>query len=59
MIEQKKLPATQVVVGAPWQIPITALDLEVIRETANKIKNGVRVPQTQSMPEQHVIFSES
>lgn len=59
MIEQKKLSATQVVVGAPWQVPIAALDSELIRETVNHIKHGVRVPQTQRVAEQHVIFSEN
>lgn len=59
MIEQKKLSATQVVVGAPWQIPIVALDSELIRQTVNHIKHGVRVPQTQSIADQHVMFSTS
>lgn len=59
MIAQEKLSATQAVVGAPWQIPITALDAEQIRQTVNQIKHGVRVPQTPSITGQHSIFSES
>ena len=45
MIEEKALPARQVIVCAPWQIPAEALDSEVIRQQAMNIKNRVRVPQ--------------
>ena len=47
MIEEKILPARQVVVCAPWQIPVEALDSEVIRQQAPNIKNRVRIPQSQ------------
>jgi DNA invertase Pin-like site-specific DNA recombinase len=58
MIEDKILPARQVVVCAPWQIPVEALDSEVIRQQATNIKNRVRVPQSQNADEQQSIFSE-
>jgi hypothetical protein len=58
MIEQKILPARQVVVCAPWQIPVEALDSEVIRQQAMNIKNRVRAPQSQSADEQQSMFSE-
>jgi hypothetical protein len=58
MIEEKILPARQVVVCAPWQIPVEALDSEVISQQATNIKNRVRVPQSQNADEQQSIFSE-
>lgn len=58
MIEQKILPARQVVVCAPWQIPVESLDSEAIRQEAMNIKNRVRVPQIQSVDEQQSMFSE-
>ncbi len=58
MIEEKILPARQVVVCAPWQIPVEALDSEEIRKEAMNIKNRVRVPQSQSSEGQQSMFSE-
>jgi hypothetical protein len=58
MIEEKILPAHQVVLCAPWQIPTEALDSEAIRQEAINIKKGVRVPQTQSIEGQQSMFSE-
>jgi hypothetical protein len=58
MIEEKILPARQVVVCAPWQIPVEALDSEAIRKEATNIKNRVRVPQRQSSEGQKSMFSE-
>ena len=58
MIEEKILPARQVVVCAPWQIPVGALDSEEIRKEAMNIKNRVRVPQSQSSEGQQSMFSE-
>jgi len=58
MIEEKILPARQVVVCAPWQIPVEALDSEVIRKKAKDIKNRVRVPQNQRIEGQESLFSE-
>jgi hypothetical protein len=58
MIEEKLLPARQVMVCAPWQIPVEALDSEEIRKQATHIKNRVRVPQTHSVEGQQSMFSE-
>jgi len=58
MIEEKVLPARQVIVCAPWQIPVEALDSEVIRQQAMNIKNRVRVPQNHHDDEQEALFSE-
>lgn len=58
MIEEKILPARQVVLCAPWQIPIEALESEAIRKEAANIKHRVRVPQTQSIEGQQSMFSE-
>ena len=57
MIEEKILPARQVIVCAPWQIPVEALDSEVIRQQATNIKNRVRVPQNHLSDEQEALFS--
>lgn len=59
MIQEKKLPATQVVVGAPWQIRVEELGSETVQETVRKIKKGKRVPQAQHAREQYTIFSSS
>jgi excisionase family DNA binding protein len=58
MIEEKILPARQVVVCAPWQIPADALESEVIRKQATDFKNQVRVPQRRSCDGQQSMFSE-
>lgn len=58
MIEEKILPARQVVVCAPWQIPVDALESEVIRKKATDFKNQVRVPQRHSCDGQQSMFSE-
>jgi len=58
MIEEKTLPARQVIVCAPWQIPVEALDSEVIRQQAMNIRNRVRVPQNHPHDEQEALFSE-
>jgi DNA invertase Pin-like site-specific DNA recombinase len=59
MIEERMLPARQVVVCAPWQIPVEALDSEVIRKEAMNMKNQVRVPQSQSGEGQQSMFSKT
>jgi excisionase family DNA binding protein len=58
MIEEKILPAHQVLVCAPWQIPVAALDSEAIRKRATDFRNQVRVPQRQSSEGQQLMFSE-
>lgn len=59
LIERKILPAQQVVECAPWQIPAAALDSEVVRAEALKIKNRIRPARTQSSDEQQSMFSDS
>ena len=46
LIAEKKLPASQVITCAPWQIPAEALDSETVRTEVENIKNGVRAPRT-------------
>src|SRR6516165_3546484 len=57
MIEEKILPARQVIVCTPWQILVEALDSEVIRQQATNFKNRVRVPQNHQDEEQEALFS--
>ena len=58
MIEEKILPARQVVVCAPWQIPVVALESETIRKQATDFKNQTRIPQRHSCDGQQSMFSE-
>jgi excisionase family DNA binding protein len=58
MIEEKILPAHQVVECAPWQIPIAALDLEVVNRAALRLRNRIRVPRTESCGDQQSMFSD-
>jgi hypothetical protein len=58
MIDEKILPANQVVVCAPWQIPVEALDSEEIRKEATNIKNRARVLQSHSVEDPQPMFSE-
>lgn len=58
MIEEKILPARQVVVCAPWQIPVDALESETIRKQATDFKNQARIPQRHSCDGQQSMFSE-
>ena len=57
MIAEKKLPASQVVACAPWQIPAEALESETVRMEVENIKNGVRAPRTQQVDRQQPLFS--
>ncbi len=57
MIAEKKLPASQVVACAPWQIPAEALNSDVVRKEVENIKNGVRAPRTQQADGQQALFS--
>lgn len=57
LIESKKLPATQVIACAPWQIASEALQSEAVREAVRNMKARVRVPQTQGSNEQQILFS--
>src|SRR5215813_4501865 len=42
MIAEKKLPASQVVACAPWQIPLEALESETVQRELQKIRNRAR-----------------
>ncbi len=57
MIAEKKLPASQVVACAPWQIPAEALNSDVVRTEVENIKKGVRAPRTQQEDGQQALFS--
>jgi hypothetical protein len=59
MIEHNILPGQQVVECAPWQIPAAALESEIVRREALKIKNRLRLPRTQSCIDQQSMFSDS
>jgi recombinase/recombinase-like zinc beta ribbon protein len=58
MVDQKLIPATQVVACAPWEIPVEALEDEAVRKAVIKVKNRVRVPQTQNAQNQDRLFSD-
>jgi DNA invertase Pin-like site-specific DNA recombinase len=58
MIEEKILPAHQVVECAPWQIPVAGLDLEVVNREALRLRNRIRVPRTGSCDDQQSMFSD-
>ena len=57
MILEKKLPATQVVECAPWEIPVEALDSEEVQKIVTRIKNGNTRPQRPTVEEQQRLFS--
>ena len=57
MIVEKKLPATQVVEYAPWEIPVEALDSEEVRKIVTAMKNRITRPQKQTVEEQQTMFS--
>ena len=58
MIEETILPAHQVLVCAPWQNPVAALDSEAIRKPATDLRNQVRVQQRQTSEGQQIMFPE-
>src|SRR5207248_7426617 len=57
LITEKTLPASQVVMCAPWQIPAEALYSETVRTAVENVKNGVRSPRTQQPDGQESLFS--
>lgn len=59
MINEKILPARQVLECAPWQIPLEALDSEVVQTVAANLRNRVHVPQNKNSEQQGSIFSDS
>jgi hypothetical protein len=46
LIAEKKVPAAQVIQGAPWEISMTALDSAEVRQEALRIKNRTSTPRT-------------
>jgi DNA invertase Pin-like site-specific DNA recombinase len=59
MIDEKILPASQIVECAPWQIPVEALDAEVVQRVAANLRNRLRIPQSKNSQEQQSMFSDS
>jgi len=57
LIEQKVLPASQVVTCAPWEIPTESLKDEAVLKAVKDIKKRVRVPQTQNQQDEGSMFS--
>lgn len=57
LIELKKLPASQVVPCAPWQISVEALESDAVRNAVKNIKARAGVPQTHSGNHQQILFS--
>ena len=59
MIDEKILPASQVLECAPWQIPVEALESEVVQRAAANLRNRIRIPQSKNSREQQSMFSDS
>jgi DNA invertase Pin-like site-specific DNA recombinase len=57
MIKDEKLQADQVVPCAPWRISLAALDSDVIQQAVQRIKDGLRSPQTQLTEAPNDLFS--
>lgn len=57
MIQQKLLPANQVIACAPWQIPAEALKSAAVLKAVENIRTGMRVPSTRSHSEQPSLIS--
>jgi len=58
MIEQRLLPATQVIACAPWEIPIEALNAPTVQQALNSTQTRAR-PRTQQTEGNSLLFSES
>jgi hypothetical protein len=58
MIEQKLIPAVQVVACAPWEIPAEAVNTKAVQEAVNNTKDRVRVPRTPNEAGGPLLFSE-
>ena len=62
MIDEKILPATQLLECAPWQIDVGALDDELVRKVATSLRdrwNRSRITESKNTVQQQSIFSES
>jgi DNA invertase Pin-like site-specific DNA recombinase len=58
LIEQKILPATQVVPSAPWEIPLDALNSPAVQQAVDNVRRRRR-PPTPRGEQSDVLFSES
>jgi hypothetical protein len=58
LIEQKVLPATQVVPCAPWEISLDALNAPAVQQAIESIRKGKR-PSTPQDEKSNPLFSES
>ncbi len=56
LIEQKILPGSQIVACAPWQIPVEALDTEIVQKAAANLRNRVRVLRSEIHQKQRSMF---
>ena len=57
IVRWKVLPAIQVLPYAPWQITRESLDLPVVKQVVEKIKNRVRSPQCEETDSAPLLFS--
>lgn len=57
LVAEKKVAAAQIIQGAPWEIPVAALDSEEVRQEALRIKNRTSIPRTPGVEEQEQLFS--
>jgi DNA invertase Pin-like site-specific DNA recombinase len=57
LVADEKVPAAQIIQGAPWEIPMAALDLEEVRQEVLRVKNRIRAPRTLDVEEQQRLFS--
>ena len=57
LIESKTLPATQVAPYAPWEIPVEAVESELVLQAVTERKSRLRAPQTPCPEGQTLMFS--
>ncbi len=57
LIVEKKLPATQVVAYAPWEIPVEALESDEVRQAVTAIQQGTTRPHTLTADGRQTMFS--
>jgi hypothetical protein len=57
LIEEKLLPATQVVAGAPWEIPEVSVQSPAVIEAIRRLASRPRVPRSENQEGQEYLFS--
>ena len=57
LIDQRLLPATQVVACAPWEIPVESLGEQAVLKAVKNVKKRIRVPQARNQQHQDPLFS--